>query len=171
MITPMDELKIIVPKVFEDERGYFLESYSEKTCEIDSVFVQDNESFSKKNVIRGMHFQPGQAKLVRCVHGDIFDVAVDVRPESPTFGCWKGFVLTGENKRQLFIPDGFAHGFAVLSEYAVVAYKVSSFYDPKSERGFRYNDPSIGIEWGIEHPIVSLRDRSAQLFGDVCAYG
>lgn len=151
-------LKLIKPRLFNDERGYFFESFK-LSFTPDLNFVQDNHSYSKQHVIRGMHFQPGQAKLVRCIEGEIFDVAVDMRPNSPTFGKWEGFILDGTNHHQLLIPDGCAHGFAVLSSGAHVCYKVSTEYDPKLESGFSYNDPSVGINWPIKTPILSRRDR------------
>lgn len=166
-------LKRIVPKVFEDERGVFFESYHKKAlleAGIATDFVQDNFSFSQKNVIRGLHFQrdPGQEKLVACVSGMIWDVAVDLREDSPTFGRWEALCLSEENRFQLYIPKGFAHGFCVLSETAKVHYKVGSFYDPLEERSIRWNDPDIAIVWPIEHPILSKKDRSSPFFKEVC---
>lgn len=171
MITSMDTVTLIRPTVYTDDRGYFYESYTFSKWDVPCRFLQDNQSYSKKNVIRGMHFQKGQAKLVRCVKGVIFDVVVDIRKESPTFGQWKGFELSEVNHHQLFIPDGYAHGFAVRSEDALVLYKVSTEYDPALESGFRYDDPSVAIEWNIASPIVSERDRKAPLFGEVCYSG
>ncbi len=165
-------LKLIKPKVFKDTRGFFLETYNQTTYHAAGIieeFVQDNHSFSKKGTIRGMHFQstPGQAKLIRVPIGTIFDVAVDIRPQSPTFKQWQGVILNGEEHHQLFIPIGFAHGFCVLSDEAHVIYKVSSLYDPKTEVGFRWNDPSIGIEWPIDPPITSERDQHSPTFGEL----
>jgi len=147
-------------KSFEDERGFFSEVYRKGEGE----FVQDNLSFSRKGVIRGMHFQttPGQAKLVMAVTGKIYDVFVDIRPNSDTFGKWGAVELEG--MQQLLVPVGFAHGFAVLSESAHVLYKVSSFYHPETEKTFRYDDPDIGISWPVENPILSERDRKAPNF-------
>lgn len=162
-------LKLIKPKIFKDSRGFFLESYNQAIYQqngIDPIFVQDNHSFSQKDTIRGMHFQskPGQAKLLRVSHGEIFDVAVDIRPDSPTFGEWEGVILNDQNHYQLFIPVGFAHGFCVLSQDAHVMYKVSSLYNAATEMGFRWNDPSINIKWPTINPIVSDRDQKAPLF-------
>ncbi len=162
-------LKLIQPKVFGDERGKFFEGYRKPlyaTLGINCTFVQDNFSFSKKNTIRGMHFQsiPGQAKLVSVISGKILDVVVDVRSDSPTFGKWEQVILDDSLHQQLFVPVGFAHGFAVLSDTAIVTYKVSSLYDPKFEKSFRYDDPDINIHWPIQEPIVSERDRSAPSF-------
>lgn len=156
-------LKLIVPKVHRDPRGYFLETFREEDfakAGIDVHFVQENHSLSKKNTIRGMHFQtdPGQAKLVRVVYGYIYDVVVDIRPDSSTFKCWQGIYLDGEEHRLLYIPEGFAHGFCVLSEEAHVVYKVDTYYDPKAEKRFRYDDPEIGISWPVTHPILSEKD-------------
>ena len=169
---PLEGLKLIRPNVFFDERGYFLETYRESRYKSSGVavsFVQDNHSFSKKGTIRGMHFQsfPGQAKLVKVVEGEIYDVVVDIRPHSPTFKQWKGFVLDSKKHEQLFIPVGFAHGFAVLSETAHVTYKVSTPYDAAHEKTFRYNDPEIGIKWPVENPIVSARDLESPFFKQV----
>lgn len=151
-------LTLIKPKIFQDDRGFFLESFR-SSWDFGVDFVQDNHSFSKKNVLRGMHFQKGQAKLVRCVSGRIFDVAVDMRPSSPTYGMWEGVILDSENHHELFIPDGCAHGFCVLSDGADVCYKVSAYYDSKLESGFRFDDPGVGIVWPVKEPIISRRDR------------
>lgn len=167
----METVQLITPTLFVDTRGYFFESYSLSKWGLPCSFVQDNQSFSKKNVIRGMHFQKGQAKLVRCVSGTIFDVVVDMREGSETFGEWQGFELSSSNNAQLYVPDGFAHGFAVLSDDAIVLYKVSTEYDPACEGGFRYDDPVVGIEWGIGSPIVSERDRNAPSFEEICCCG
>lgn len=165
-------LKLIQPKVFKDERGFFLESYQSSSYEkegMPSFFPQDNHSFSEKGCLRGLHFQsmPGQAKLVRVGVGKIFDVAVDIRPDSPTFGEWEGVILDDQEHHQLFIPVGFAHGFCVLSENAHVFYKVSAPYNPATEKGFRWDDPTIQIGWPIPHPILSERDRKAPLFTEI----
>lgn len=160
------EILLIKRRIFSDERGFFTElfrrtSYAE--VGIDSEFVQDNVSVSKKNVIRGMHFQsvPGQGKLVTCLSGEIYDVFVDIRTDSPHFGKWGFHRLREENGEQLFIPSGFAHGFATLTDEALVMYKVTSFYNPETEMGFRYDDPIVGIDWPIQKPILSDRDRNA----------
>lgn len=152
-------LVLITPKILQDERGFFLESFRE-SWGLGVDFVQDNHSFSKKNVLRGMHYQKGQAKLVRCVSGKIFDVAVDMRPDSPTYGQWEGVILDDEKHHQLFIPDGCAHGFCVLSEGADICYKVSAYYDSALESGFRFDDPKVGINWPVKEPIISRRDRA-----------
>jgi dTDP-4-dehydrorhamnose 3,5-epimerase len=156
---------VLAPAVHGDERGFFLEAYRRNVfAELGIVddFVQDNHSRSRQGIVRGMHFQPGQAKLIRCVRGSILDVIVDIRRRSPQFGQWEGFVLDDVEHRQLFCPDGFAHGFCVLSEAADVTYKVSTYYDPQAESGFAFNDPDVAIEWpdGMEL-IVSERDRAA----------
>lgn len=151
--TPLGGVFIFEPKVFEDERGYFFEAYNQRTFReagIDVNFVQDNQAASTKGVLRGMHLQTGdsgQAKLVRVVSGEVFDVAVDMRPDSPTFRQWYGALLSGDNQRQMYIPRGFAHGYVVTSEEATFLYKCDNFYDPAAEYGFRYDDPAIGIEW------------------------
>lgn len=168
-------VKIIRPRLFTDERGFFLEHYrldNYINAGIDPAFLQDNHSFSKKSTIRGMHFQrkPGQAKLVSVIAGEIFDVVVDIRPESPTFGQWEGVYLNGTTCEKLFIPVGFAHGFCVISDSVHVLYKVSSFYDPMEEKGFRFDDPMVSIEWPEKFPILSPRDKEnpsfAELFKD-----
>ena len=151
-LTPIKDLVVIEPKVFGDERGYFYEAYNKITFHelgLDYVFVQDNQSFSRKGVLRGLHFQKNypQAKLVRVIEGEVFDVAVDLRKDSPTYGKWYGVVLSGENKKMFMIPRGFAHGFLVLSETATFSYKCDDFYHPKDEGGIIYNDPTIGVEW------------------------
>ena len=153
------------PTIFSDSRGKFLEAFR---SEIDSgpSFVQDNLSYSRKHVLRGMHFQSGQAKQIRCIKGIIFDVVVDMRENSNTFGCWESFLLDDEKSEEIFIPDGCAHGFCVLSDEAIVYYKITDFYDPTKERGFHYADKEIGIEWPIDNPLLSERDRHAKSFGD-----
>lgn len=166
----LDGLIELEPKVHNDLRGFFLESYQEaryKELGILAKFVQDNHSFSKKGVIRGMHFQKGQAKFIYCPVGEIFDVVVDIRKESKTFGRWQGFYLSGENHKQLYIPDGFAHGFAVLSDEAHVMYKVSTYFDKDLENGFLFNDPGVAINWPIKEPILSERDKSAPFMREV----
>jgi dTDP-4-dehydrorhamnose 3,5-epimerase len=162
-------LKLLRPKVFHDDRGFFKESYRKplyESCGIDCEFVQDNHSYSKGGTVRGMHFQakPGQAKLISVLEGEIFDVIVDIRPDSPTFRKWEGVYLKSDQHEQLFIPIGFAHGFCVLSDTAHVVYKVSSVYDPLEEKGFRFDDPSIAIHWPIANPILSPRDLRAPSF-------
>lgn len=153
--TPIEGLLVITPKVFSDERGYFMETYNIADfteAGIDSVFVQDNQSASKKGVLRGLHFQiqHPQAKLVRVIRGKVFDVAVDMRKGSATYGKWFGLTLSEENKKMFYIPKGFAHGFLVLSDHAEFTYKCTELYHPNDEGGIIYNDPDIGIDWPIE---------------------
>ena len=165
-------LKLIEPKVFEDARGFLLESYNQqryRSAGIDSVFVQDNHSCSGPGVLRGIHYQssPGQDKLVRVVHGRIFDVAVDLRPESKTFGKWQGVYLDAERHQQLFVPRGFGHGFCVVSDRAEMLYRLSSFYNPDTEQTVKWNDPDLAIEWPVADPVVSDRDRSGEPFAEL----
>ncbi len=161
----IEGLKVIEPTVFGDSRGYFFESYNYndyKAAGIPEVFVQDNQSASKKGVLRGLHFQKEypQDKLVRVIRGEVFDVAVDLREGSSTYGKWYGVILSEDNKKQFFIPKGFAHGFLVLSEYAEFAYKCTDFYHPNDEGGLLYNDPDIGIEWpGIEDIELTMSEK------------
>ena len=172
--TPISGLLIIEPQVFADQRGYFLESYNQqkfKEAGISTVFVQDNESKSGRGVIRGLHYQLGpfaQTKLVRVIQGSVYDVAVDCREGSPTFGQSYGLELSEENKLQFFIPKGFAHGFSVLSVTAVFSYKCDALYNPAAERGILYNDPALKINWGIDasEAIVSGKDTILPLFAD-----
>jgi dTDP-4-dehydrorhamnose 3,5-epimerase len=169
--TRLDGPLLIEPVVHGDARGFFQETYRKAAFAdfgIGDEFVQDNHSRSRLGVLRGMHFQPGQAKLVRCARGSIVDVLVDIRPGSAAFGEWEAFPLDDETGRQLYVPDGFAHGFCVTSELADVVYKVSTYYDPGNESGFRYDDPEVGIEWptGIELQ-VSERDRGAPLLSEL----
>lgn len=150
----IEGLKIITPALFGDARGYFMETYNYndyKEVGIDQIFVQDNQSSSVKNVLRGLHFQINypQDKLVRVISGEVFDVAVDLRAGSATYGKWHGVILSAENKKQFFIPKDFAHGFVVLSDYAEFAYKCTDFYHPNDEGGIRFDDPDIGIAWPI----------------------
>jgi dTDP-4-dehydrorhamnose 3,5-epimerase len=162
--TSLPGVVILEPRVFGDERGFFLESYNEKAFAelgIEERFVQDNHSGSQGNVLRGLHYQikQPQGKLVRAVEGEILDVAVDVRRSSPTFGGWEAVRLSGENKRMLWIPVGFAHGFRVLSESAQVLYKATDYYAPEHERTLAWNDPDLKIDWELEgNPIVSAKD-------------
>jgi len=156
---------LIKPKVFEDERGFFMETYKKEDFEragIRGEFVQDNHSRSKYGVLRGLHFQKepyAQAKIVRCIRGVIYDVAVDLRGNSPTFGKYVGVILSEFNKYQLYIPRGFAHGFVVLSDVAEVVYKVDNVYAPDYDGGVIWNDPDIGIDWPIEEPVISKKDQ------------
>lgn len=170
--TKLPGLLLIKPDVFQDERGFFFESYNYRRYAahgIDSQFVQDNHSRSIKNTLRGLHYQvnPGQAKLVRVIVGEVFDVAVDIRQGSPTYGQWHGQILSSENKLQLFIPVGFAHGFCVLSEIAEFEYKCSSYYSPADERGIIWNDPEIAIEWPCSKPILSAKDSNLPGFHQI----
>ena len=165
-LTPIKDLVVIEPKVFEDSRGYFFEAYNKNTFHelgLDYDFVQDNQSYSTKGVLRGLHFQKQypQAKLVRVLEGEVFDVAVDLRKDSPTYGKWYGVTLSAENKKMFMIPRGFAHGFLVLSGTAVFSYKCDDFYHPNDEGGIMYNDPDIGVEWPKidSEYILSEKDR------------
>ncbi len=169
---PLAGLRLVTPRVFRDERGLFVETYREtsyRAAGIDVAFVQDNHSRSQRGTLRGMHFQtaPGQAKLVRCAAGVIFDVAVDIRPGSPTYGQWHGVTLDAEQHHQLYVPVGFAHGFCVLSDTADVTYKVSSIYDAATESGFHHADPDVGIVWPVAEPLVSGRDQQAPRLRDL----
>jgi dTDP-4-dehydrorhamnose 3,5-epimerase len=170
--TNLDGVLIIEPGSFGDQRGYFMEIYQKQRYQAAGVgveFVQDNISFSRQNTLRGLHFQHprGQAKLVQVLTGEIYDVAVDIRRGSPTFGQWTGVVLSENNHRQLFVPQGFAHGFCVLSETAHFQYKCSDYYSPRDEGGILWNDPVIGIEWPIEQPLLSDRDRHFPVLRDI----
>lgn len=172
--TNLAGLLLIEPKVFEDSRGYFLESYNSETFKnsgIDTIFVQDNQSFSSKGTLRGLHFQNApyeQVKLVRVITGSIIDVAVDVRKGSKTYGEYYSVKLTGENKKTLFIPDGFAHGFLTLEDNTIVQYKCSNVYNKESEGGIMWNDPDININWGLmDEPIISDKDKNNILFKDL----
>jgi dTDP-4-dehydrorhamnose 3,5-epimerase len=163
--TGLDGPLVLEPDVHGDQRGFFLETYRASVLKDSGLalrWVQDNHSRSRRGVVRGMHFQPGQAKLVRCARGAILDVIVDIRPGSETFGRWKAFELDDRAHRQLYCPDGFAHGFCVLSEEADVVYKVSAYWDPALESGFAFDDPAVGIAWpaGLELS-ASERDRGA----------
>ncbi|HEY3495148.1 MAG TPA: dTDP-4-dehydrorhamnose 3,5-epimerase [Polyangiaceae bacterium] len=168
---PLAGLLLLKPKVFRDARGFFVETYNQvryREAGVAPEFVQDNHSLSGQGTLRGLHYQssPGQAKLIRVARGRIFDVAVDIRPDSPTFGRWHGVYLDAEEHLQLFVPVGFAHGFCIVSESAEVLYKVSNVYDPKTETGFRWNDPDVGVEWPIGEPLLSKRDQEAESFAE-----
>jgi len=165
--TSLEGILIIEPRVFKDNRGFFLETYNQNKYQksgINRLFVQDNLSYSVRGTLRGLHFQikHPQAKLVQVITGEIFDVAVDIRRGSPTFGKWTGVVLSDQNKRQMFIPEGFAHGFCVLSDTAHFSYKCSDFYAPDDEGGIIWSDPDIGIEWPVKNPIISEKDKYYQ---------
>ena len=174
--TPIKGLIVLTPRVFKDNRGYFFESYNKnsiKEAGIENVFVQDNESCSCYGTVRGLHFQKppfAQAKLVRVVQGTVFDVAVDLRPDSPTFGKWHGVILSGENKKQFFMPRGFAHGFSVLSETALFAYKCDNVYDKASEGAIYLYDKDLGIDWQIpaDKAVLSEKDKNNPSFAEYC---
>lgn len=162
--TEIGDLVLLEPDVHGDERGFLVETYRRAELAelgVELEFVQENHSRSAGGVLRGIHMQAGQAKLVRCARGAIWDVAVDLRPGSPTFRRWEGFELTDSNHRQLLIPDGFGHGFCVLSDAADVVYRLSDYYDPGRESGVAWDDPELGIEWPVADPVLSERDRSA----------
>lgn len=171
--TEIEGLLIIKPDVFQDERGYFFESFNRekfRAAGLDLHFFQDNESRSRKGVVRGLHYQAppfAQGKLVRVMTGAVLDVAVDLRKDSKTFGKWSSVVLSGENKWMYWIPEGFAHGFLTLEEDTVFFYKCTQVYDRESERNILWNDPDLAIDWGISDPVVSERDRKAPLFRDI----
>jgi dTDP-4-dehydrorhamnose 3,5-epimerase len=172
--TGLEGVVLLEPQVPGDERGFMVETFSRDAWAavgVDAGFVQHNHSRSAKGTLRGIHFQtePGQAKLVRCARGAILDVAVDLRRGSPTFGRWEGHVLDDVGHRQLFVPIGFGHGFAVLSEQADVTYLLSSLYDPETESGIAWDDPDVGVDWGVSEPLLSDRDRSAPRLADVAS--
>jgi len=172
--TPITDLVIIKPRVFADSRGFFYETYNEKSyleAGIDLHFCQDNQSKSSYGVIRGLHYQlspHSQSKLVTVIQGAVWDVAVDLRASSPTYGQWYGVELTEENHLQFLIPQGFAHGFSVLTETAIFSYKCDNFYSPTLERGIMYNDPALGIDWKIpvDKAVISDKDLKHKLFAD-----
>ena len=176
--TSLPGVYIIEPKVFGDHRGYFMETYSEKSFRdigIENVFVQDNQSFTaSKGTLRGIHFQNApmaQAKLVRVTRGAVLDVAVDLRKGSPTYKKWVGVELTAENKRMLFIPRGFGHGFLTLTDDVEFCYKVDNLYSAADDRGIRFDDPEIGVEWGVEDPVLSAKDMNSPLLsGSDCNF-
>jgi dTDP-4-dehydrorhamnose 3,5-epimerase len=170
--TEIEDVVLVEPTVHGDERGFFVETF--RASEMASVgisveFVQENHSRSAANVLRGIHVQRGQAKLVRCARGRIFDVVVDLRPDSPTYKRWEGYELDDVDHRQLFIPDGFGHGFCVLSEEADVLYRVSSYYDPELESAVAWDDPEIAVDWPVRDPVLSDRDRNAPSLADLAA--
>ena len=165
-------LRILEPKVFGDSRGLFMETWNRerfRDAGLDWDFVQDNVSLSRRGILRGLHFQNpgGQGKLVYALLGEVFDVAVDIRRGSPTFGRWQGVVLSAENKRQFFMPPGFAHGFVVVSETALFAYKCSELYRPQHEMTLAWNDPDVGVQWPIESPQLSEKDARGLLLRDI----
>lgn len=169
--TKLEGAVIIEPKVFGDHRGFFMETYQKDRYQeagIPLEFVQDNHSRSSKEVLRGLHFQKTkpQGKLVRVIRGEVFDVAVDIRKDSPTYGQWEGVILSEENKRQFYVPPGFAHGFVVLSETADFEYKCTDYYDPSDEGSLLWNDPDLAILWPVEEPQLSEKDSNAPSFKD-----
>ena len=166
--TKLDGVLLVVPTVFGDDRGFFMETYNQAKAQelgLPTNFVQDNHSKSSKGVLRGLHYQSPQwqGKLVRVVQGEIFDVAVDIRAGSPTFGEWLAYTLNDQNKQQLYVPEGFAHGFVVTSDTAEVVYKCTSLYAPEQEGSLLWNDPEIGIDWPIDEPILSAKDEVGNL--------
>jgi dTDP-4-dehydrorhamnose 3,5-epimerase len=170
--TKLDGVVLVEPEVHGDERGFLVETFRDDRWHELGVgvdFVQENHSRSGAGILRGLHFQthPGQAKLVRCLRGRIWDVAVDLRRDSPTYRRWEAYELDDERHRQLLVPVGFAHGFCVLSELADVAYKLSSYYDPATEAGIAWNDPEVGVEWPIPDPVLSERDTSAPRLAEI----
>jgi dTDP-4-dehydrorhamnose 3,5-epimerase len=169
--TPLPGVLLIKPDVFGDSRGYFLESWNRRRYAeigLDRDFVQDNQSLSRRGILRGLHFQnpEAQGKLVQVLRGEVFDVAVDIRRGSPTFGQWYGAVLSEENHHQLWVPEGFAHGFCVTSDLALFAYKCTDFYNPKAEFSLRWDDPDLGILWPIENPELSAKDQAGVFLKD-----
>jgi dTDP-4-dehydrorhamnose 3,5-epimerase len=172
--TTLKGVLIIEPKVFGDARGFFMETWNRARYEeagFPAGFIQDNLSRSRKGVLRGLHYQKpyAQGKLLSVIEGEIFDVAVDIRRGSPDFARWVGVVLSGENKRQLYVPPGFAHGFCVVSDTAVVTYKCTELYHPEADKGVRWDDPRIGVEWPLTDPAVSDKDGRAPLLEDIAA--
>ena len=170
--TELEDLVLFEPDVHGDERGFFVETFRGTWMNelgIEAEFVQQNHSRSVGRVVRGIHLQAGQAKLVRCARGRIWDVAVDLRPDSPTYRRWEAYELDDDAHRQLFIPDGFGHGFCVLSDEADVVYRLSAYYDPERERCVAWDDPELGIEWPIADPILSERDRNAPGLAEISA--
>ncbi|MDP6392021.1 MAG: dTDP-4-dehydrorhamnose 3,5-epimerase [Arenicellales bacterium] len=170
--TALDGVVVVEPKVFPDERGFFLESFNARhfaAAGLPTEFVQDNHSRSTRSVLRGLHYQypAWQGKLVRSLLGEIFDVAVDIRRASPTFGQWFGTVLSADNKKQLYVPPGYAHGFCVLSDVAEMAYKCTALYEPADDAAVRWNDPQIGIDWPISSPVLSAKDNEAPMLKEI----
>lgn len=171
--TTLEGVFLVEPRVFEDRRGFFFECFNRKRFReagIDVDFVQDNHSESRRHTLRGLHYQApphAQDKLVRAVRGEVFDVVVDIRSSSPTFGQWAGFTLSAENRTMLFVPKGFAHGFCVTSDTAEIVYKCSDFYAPKAGRGIRWDDPDLAISWPVTSPILSEKDQNNPAFADL----
>lgn len=170
--TPLPGVKLLTPRVFGDDRGFFMETFNQRAAAAAGMptrWVQDNHSYSQYGVLRGLHYQypTWQGKLVRVVQGEIFDVAVDIRADSATFGQWFGAWLSGENKKQMFVPDGFAHGFCVTSRDAHVLYKCTTLYEPEEDAGVLWNDPDIGVQWPLDEPIISTKDQNAPRLQDI----
>jgi len=170
--TELKGLLVIEPDCFGDQRGFFMETWQKERYRelgIGEEFVQDNLSYSEHGILRGLHYQKpqGQGKLVYVIEGEVYDVAVDVRKGSPTFGRWVGYCLSGDNKRQLFIPAGFAHGFCVTGEKALFAYKCTDYYNREAEKGVIFNDPDLGIKWPVEAPVISEKDRELPRLKDI----
>nr|WP_315291438.1 dTDP-4-dehydrorhamnose 3,5-epimerase [Serratia proteamaculans] len=171
--TRVAGVKLIEPKIFGDQRGFFLETFNnDRYCELLNInfdFVQDNHSRSSQGVLRGLHFQTAkpQGKLVRCVRGEVYDVVVDIRPESPTFKQWVGVYLSEDNKNQFWVPPGLAHGFVVISEFADFEYKCTDYYDPQNEGCLIWNDADIGVEWPVENPLLSAKDKLGKRFSEL----
>jgi len=170
--TKLDGVVLLEPAVHGDERGFMVETYARGLWAehgVDVEFVQQNHSRSSRGTLRGIHFQtePGQAKLVRCARGAVLDVAVDLRRDSPTFGQWEAHVLDDEKHRQLFVPVGFGHGFAVLSDVADFTYQLSSLYDPLTESGIAWDDPDVGVDWQVDEPLLSERDKTAPKLSEI----
>jgi dTDP-4-dehydrorhamnose 3,5-epimerase len=170
--TKLGGLVLIEPEVHGDERGFLVETFRDELWRelgVEMDTAQENHSRSSRNILRGLHFQtsPGQAKLVRCMRGRVWDVAVDLRRDSDTYGQWEGYELDDENHRQFLVPVGFAHGFCVLSDVADVAYKLSSLYDPATEAGIAWDDPDVGVEWPISDPMLSERDKTAPRLSEI----
>lgn len=170
--TSLPGVKILEPEMFEDSRGFFMETWNASRyaeCGIPVNFVQDNLSLSKKGILRGLHYQQPnpQGKLVYVLQGEVFDVALDIRYGSPTFGQWMGVSLSAQNRRQLFIPEGFAHGFCVVSETALFAYKCTEFYSAGNDKGICWNDPELNIQWPIVEPTLSVKDKKQPLLKDI----
>ena len=174
--TSIPEVKLLEPQVFGDARGFFMETFRDewfKANVCDRTFVQENHSKSGKGVLRGLHYQTEntQGKLVRVVVGEVFDVAVDMRKDSPTFGKWAGEILSAENKRQLWVPEGFAHGFYVLSDEAEFVYKCTDYYNPKAEHSLIWNDPTVGIEWPLQgEPNLSPKDLAGKILAEAATF-
>ncbi|CAI1594453.1 dTDP-4-dehydrorhamnose 3,5-epimerase [Serratia proteamaculans] len=171
--TRVAGVKLIEPKIFGDQRGFFLETFNnDRYCELLNInfdFVQDNHSRSSQGVLRGLHFQTAkpQGKLVRCVRGEVYDVVVDIRRESPTFKQWVGVYLSEDNKNQFWVPPGLAHGFVVISEFADFEYKCTDYYDPQNEGCLIWNDADIGVEWPVENPLLSAKDKLGKRFSEL----